>query len=222
MPIKKTWLLRLPEIRAELTAMEVPVVDRAVFERVFGVRRRRAIQLLHHFGGWQSGRTFLVDRLAVLRQLEPIEDSAEFALELQRRQRLVDFWSGCAARVPVRAVMIPWSRCITEPASRRRSVGLWYVARGLCGSARSSGETLCDLAGGGRRLRRFPRRGGELSSQRTCDGSRSARSPDWLKRQVLQDRFYARILTQQSGCRAVRESPGSIRLPWLRVRTWCG
>jgi hypothetical protein len=88
---KKTWLLRLPEIRAELTAMEVPVVDRAVFERVFGVRRRRAIQLLHHFGGWQSGRTFLVDRLAVLRQLEPIEASAEFALELQRRQRLVDF-----------------------------------------------------------------------------------------------------------------------------------
>jgi hypothetical protein len=63
MPIKKTWLLRLPEIRAELTAMEVPVVDRAVFERVFGVRRRRAIQLLHHFGGFQAGRTFLVDRL---------------------------------------------------------------------------------------------------------------------------------------------------------------
>jgi hypothetical protein len=61
MPIKKTWLLRLPEIRAELTAIEVPVVDRAVFERVFGVRRRRAIQLLHHFGGFQAGRTFLVD-----------------------------------------------------------------------------------------------------------------------------------------------------------------
>jgi hypothetical protein len=90
MPVKKTWLLRLPEIRAELTAMEVPVVDRAVFERVFGLRRRRAIQLLHHFGGWQAGRTFLVDRLSLLRQLEPLEASAEFALEQQRRQRLVD------------------------------------------------------------------------------------------------------------------------------------
>ena len=91
MPIKKTWLLRLPEIRAELTAMEVPVVDRAVFERVFGVRRRRAIQLLHHFGGFQAGRTFLIDRLALLRQLEPLQESAEFALEQQRRQRLIDF-----------------------------------------------------------------------------------------------------------------------------------
>ena len=91
MPIKKSWLLRLPEIRAELTAIEVPVVDRAVFERVFGVRRRRAIQLLHHFGGWQAGRTFLVDRLALLRQLEPLAESAEFALEQRRRQNLIDF-----------------------------------------------------------------------------------------------------------------------------------
>ena len=43
MPTKKTWLLRLPEIREELSAMKVPVVDRAIFERLFGVRRRRAI-----------------------------------------------------------------------------------------------------------------------------------------------------------------------------------
>ena len=50
MPTKKTWLLRLTEIREELTAMQVPVVDRAIFERLFGVRRRRAIQLLHFFG----------------------------------------------------------------------------------------------------------------------------------------------------------------------------
>jgi hypothetical protein len=60
MPTKKTWLLRLPEIREELSAMKVPVVDRAVFELLFGVRRRRAIQLLHYFDGYQSGRTFLV------------------------------------------------------------------------------------------------------------------------------------------------------------------
>jgi len=108
MPVKKTWLLRLPAIRAELTAMEVPVVDRAVFERVFGVRRRRAIQLLHHFGGFQAGRTFLIDRLALLRQLEPLEESAEFALEQQRRQRLIDFLerlrrsrAGAAVSIPV-------------------------------------------------------------------------------------------------------------------------
>jgi len=90
MPTKKTWLLRLPEIRKELTAMQVPVVDRAVFERLFGVRRRRAIQLLHYFGGYQSGRTFLVDRLSLIEQLAPLEASADFAVEQRRRQRLVE------------------------------------------------------------------------------------------------------------------------------------
>jgi len=90
MPTKKTWLLQLITICEELTAMDVPVIDRAVFERLFGVRRRRAIQLMHFFGGYQAGRTFLLDRLALLRQLEPLEASAEFALEQRRRQRLVE------------------------------------------------------------------------------------------------------------------------------------
>ncbi len=90
MPMKKTWLLRLTQIREELTAMEVPVIDRAIFERLFGVRRRRAIQLMHYFGAYQSGRTCLIDRLGLIEQLLPLEASAEFALEQRRRQRLVD------------------------------------------------------------------------------------------------------------------------------------
>ena len=88
MPMRKTWLVRLPEILGDLAGMEVPVIDRAVFERVFGVRRRRAIQLLHFFGGYQSRRTFLVDRLALIAQLEPIRAGAEFVMEERRRQRL--------------------------------------------------------------------------------------------------------------------------------------
>ncbi len=90
MPARKTWLLRLRQIREELSALDVPVIDRAVFERIFGLRRRRAIQLMHYFGGFQSSQAFLLDRLDLLRQLEPLEASAEFALELRRRQRLVD------------------------------------------------------------------------------------------------------------------------------------
>jgi hypothetical protein len=70
--------------------MEVPVVDRAVFESLFGVRRRRAIQLMSFFGGFQAGRTFLVDRLDLIRQLEPVEAGAEFVMEHRRRQRLVE------------------------------------------------------------------------------------------------------------------------------------
>ena len=88
MPIRKTWLLRLPDILEELAGMEVPVIDRAVFEKLFGIRRRRAIQLLHYFGGYQAGRTFLVDRLVLIAQLEPLQAGAEFVMEQQRRRRL--------------------------------------------------------------------------------------------------------------------------------------
>ncbi len=70
--------------------MPVPVVDRAVFERLFGVRRRRAIQLMGFFGGFQAGRTFLVDRVDLISQLHPIEASADFVMEQRRRQRLID------------------------------------------------------------------------------------------------------------------------------------
>jgi hypothetical protein len=111
MPMKKTWLLRLTEIREELTAMQVPVVDRAIFERLFGVRRRRAIQLLHYFDGYQSGRTFLIDRLSLIEQLAPLEASAEFAVEQRRRQRLVESLekprrsrAGARVIIPVTAV----------------------------------------------------------------------------------------------------------------------
>jgi hypothetical protein len=89
--MRKTWLLRVPEILAELRGMEVPVIDRAVFERMFGVRRRRALQLLHFFGGYQmTGRAFLVDREALIRQLEPVLAGAEFVMEQRRRERLTE------------------------------------------------------------------------------------------------------------------------------------
>src|ERR1035438_7663896 len=45
MPAKAQWLLRVPEILAELAALDVPVLDRAVCERLFRLRRRRTIDL---------------------------------------------------------------------------------------------------------------------------------------------------------------------------------
>ena len=81
---------RLPQIREELVSLKVPVIDRAMFERIFGVRRRRAIQLMNYFAAYQSGRTLLIDRLSLLEQLVPLEASAEFAIEQGRRRRLIE------------------------------------------------------------------------------------------------------------------------------------
>ena len=51
MPAKAMWLLQIPEILSQLETFDVPVVDRAIVERLFGLRRRRAIELMHRFGG---------------------------------------------------------------------------------------------------------------------------------------------------------------------------
>ena len=41
MPAKALWLLQIPEIVSLLKTFDVPVVDRAIIERLFGLRRRR-------------------------------------------------------------------------------------------------------------------------------------------------------------------------------------
>jgi hypothetical protein len=88
MPAKALWLLHVPEIIAMLETFDVPVVDRAIIERLFGLRRRRAIELLHRFGGYQAGRTFLVDRRLLIEHLRRLADGEEFQQERQRKERL--------------------------------------------------------------------------------------------------------------------------------------
>jgi len=90
MPAKPPWLLRVPVIIAMLETFDVPVVDRSVIEHLFGLRRRRAIELLHCFGGFQAGRTFLVDRLVLIDQLQRLAEGEEFQMEQRRKERLND------------------------------------------------------------------------------------------------------------------------------------
>jgi hypothetical protein len=120
--MKPTWLLRLPEIREELAALEVPVLDRGMVERIFRVRRRRALQLMQYFGGWQAGQACLVDRLDLLRQLVPLEESMEFAREQHRRQRLLESLeqirrhrAAARVRLPVAATAYAGALCALPP-----------------------------------------------------------------------------------------------------------
>lgn len=115
MPAKPQWLLRLPEIIEEFSALDAPVVDRAVFERVFHVRRRRAIDLLNRFGGYQSGRTFLVDRNRLLATLAQIRASPDFKWEAARKQRLAEslekvrrYQAAARVSIPVEPEVLSW------------------------------------------------------------------------------------------------------------------
>ncbi|HLY17745.1 MAG TPA: hypothetical protein VKR61_11010 [Bryobacteraceae bacterium] len=113
MPAKAQWLLHVPEILAELSALDVPVVDRATCERLFGLRRRRAIDLIRGFGGYQAGRTFLIDRPKLLAQLEQIRESPGFRMEWRRKERLAErleamrrLQAGARLEIPVKPQML--------------------------------------------------------------------------------------------------------------------
>ena len=88
MPAPSQWFLRLPGIIAELRVLAAPVVDRALIEKLFALKRRQAIDLCHRFGGFQAGRTFLVDRFHLIAELERLHQDPGFEQEMHRRERL--------------------------------------------------------------------------------------------------------------------------------------
>ena len=90
MPAKPAWLLRIPEILDKLQSLTVPVIDRCLCERLFGVRRRRAITLMQEFGACQSGHTLLIERASMIYKLEALQEGQEFKGERHRKQKLQD------------------------------------------------------------------------------------------------------------------------------------
>jgi hypothetical protein len=88
MPATASWLQRIPEILDMLAPWPPPVVDRASCEKLFGVRRRRAIDLLRYFGGYTSGNTVLIDRAQLIACLEEIADRPGVRWEIQRKLKL--------------------------------------------------------------------------------------------------------------------------------------
>src|ERR1035437_8920866 len=103
MPTSPQWFLKLPEIVRELERLPVPVIDRAVFESVFDVGRRRAIQLMHQFGGYQVGKTFIIDRLVLIRELRARRGSEAFNFERQRKTKLIAELERVRKLAPARA-----------------------------------------------------------------------------------------------------------------------
>ena len=101
------WLLRLPHIISSLEQLDVPVVDRAICERLFGIRRRRAITLLEMFGGYQVGRTYLVNRTDLIDQLRTLVTGPVFERERSRKRKLTSSLDELHRRRAAAHVRIP-------------------------------------------------------------------------------------------------------------------
>jgi hypothetical protein len=90
MPDKPTWLGRLDPAIAELRSLPWPWVDRATLERVLGVGRRRAQQLLAPLVRHQIGSNGVADREELIRHLEQMAAGQSGYYERRRRERFAE------------------------------------------------------------------------------------------------------------------------------------
>ena len=107
MPAIPSWFQRLGEILEVLRSLEAPFLDRAAVEQLFGVRRRRAHQLMAAFGGYQAGKAFLVDRGSLIRALENLRAGAPFQWEARRSRRVAEALTAARREWAARRVQIP-------------------------------------------------------------------------------------------------------------------
>ena len=110
-----------------LADVRLPVIDRAAVERLFGLRRRQAIELMNRFGGYQAGRTFLIGRDQLIFQLDSVAACGEYRQEAGRRERLAASMEKFQRTRQTEAVRIPVS--VEVFSSRMQTLGAGVLLR---------------------------------------------------------------------------------------------
>jgi hypothetical protein len=88
MPDLPSWFPRIPELIAEIQPLPSLLLDRFTIERLFGVSRRQAIRILHSLGGYQVGRTYVVEKDVLLQHLQHLQQTGTVDRSVRRRQRV--------------------------------------------------------------------------------------------------------------------------------------
>lgn len=119
MPRKAAWWQHIPAALEQLRHITLPVVDRAGLEGLLHVHRRDAIRLMHRLGGYQAGRTFLIDRGQLIGQLEKLISSDDYGREKRRWVKLSDELARCRQELHARTIVIPaleetWQRHLRD------------------------------------------------------------------------------------------------------------
>ena len=109
MPAPPRWLLAVPDAIRQLEALDRDLLTRRDVERLFGVSRARAAQLMRTFGAELTGNQRTLPRTQLLRQLRKHRARAAFRGEAARRERLLTELrtarlTGIRVAVPVEAL----------------------------------------------------------------------------------------------------------------------
>ena len=147
MPARPRWLLAIPDAIRQLEALDRDLLTRRDIERLFGVSKVRAAQLMTAFGAGRTGHILTLPRAELLRQLRRHRKRAAFRGEETRRERVVTEirkarLTGIRVAVPVEALEarlsgLPDAARIANRRTRAaygRAVGqflAWCEVRGL-------------------------------------------------------------------------------------------
>src|SRR5215210_5252610 len=107
MPAKPTWFHRLDEILGGLRGLGTDYLDRQTVERIFGVRERRARQLMAGLPCLQVGNAVAVSRSALIERLEATAAGDRFQWEIKRRVRVVESLDTLRKHAAARRVQFP-------------------------------------------------------------------------------------------------------------------
>ena len=108
-PAKPRWLLAIPDAIRQLEQLDRALLTRRDLERLFGVSKVRAAQLMTAFGAGRTGHLLTLPRAELLRQLRRHRKRAAFRGEETRRERVVTEirkarLTGIRVAVPVEAL----------------------------------------------------------------------------------------------------------------------
>jgi hypothetical protein len=107
LPAKPRWLGRVADIKAQVSQLTTPVLDRRTIEHLFGVRRRRANELIASLVGFESSNVYLIDREALVAASRRTAESGAAVFEAARRQKIADQLISLDSLARARSVTLP-------------------------------------------------------------------------------------------------------------------
>ena len=85
MPAKPAWFPRIGSILAELRVFKSDYLDRKAVEGIFGVRQRRARQLMGGLPTLQIGNALAIPRRALIERLEQMHPDSKTPSRVQQK-----------------------------------------------------------------------------------------------------------------------------------------
>ncbi len=108
MPDQPTWLERVPAIEAALDAETAPELwNRAAIEALFGVRRRRAVALLHRCGARKKKSALVATRESVRALLAETRAGGTFEELAEQKHRVEAFLGEARVGRTLPSIRIP-------------------------------------------------------------------------------------------------------------------